>query len=60
MKYLPIFLALGALLLAGCMSSDPVRPSGEDSPALPDVAPMVDSTSIYGAERGPNLMGSGN
>jgi hypothetical protein len=60
MKYLPIVLALGVLLLAGCMSSDPVRPAGEAFPALSDVAPMADSTSIYGAERGPNLMGSGN
>jgi outer membrane murein-binding lipoprotein Lpp len=60
MKYLPIFLALGVLLLAGCVSSDPVRPDSEASSALPDLAPSADSTSIYGAERGPNLMGSGN
>jgi hypothetical protein len=55
----PVF-ALGILLLGGCVSSDPVHPAGPTSPASLDQAPQVDSTSISGAERGPNLMGSGN
>lgn len=60
MKAARILPALGILLLAGCVNSDPVRPAGPASPALPDQAPTADSTDVLGAERGPNLMGSGN
>jgi PBP1b-binding outer membrane lipoprotein LpoB len=57
MKALRILSALGVLLLAGCMGSDPAGPT---SPVLSNQAQTADSTSTYGVERGPNLMGSGN
>ncbi len=57
MKSLRIFFAASVVLLAGCVSSNPAGPT---SPVLSNQAPTADSTSIYGAERGPNLMGSGN
>lgn len=59
MKSLRILFAVSVLLLTGCLGSEPDRPAGPTSPALPDQAQTIDSTSI-GAERGPNLMGSGN
>lgn len=60
MKSLRTLSALGVLLLAGCVSSEPDHPAGPTSPALPGHAQTIDSTSTLGAERGPNLMGPRN
>ncbi|HLL45572.1 MAG TPA: hypothetical protein VK399_02645 [Longimicrobiaceae bacterium] len=60
MKSLRILFAVGVLLLAGCVSSEADGPAGPTSPALPNQAQTIDSTSTLRAERGPNLMGSGN